>query len=130
MSSSSIGGYTMITVRGTPQPAGMVLADITRANVDGHAYQEQGYHAAPEFLTSIVDLTTAAGVKTEIEGYKALQATLVTIVDDLGNSWTNVAILSVRTSGGKYVACPVGGVNGGNYLLSAQWQVQHTEVPA
>jgi len=127
---SSIGGYTMITVKNNPAPAGMLLADITRPNVDGHAYQEQGYHAPVVYLTSIVDLADAAEVQTEIEGYAALQGTLITVVDDLGNSWTNVAVLSVRSDGGRYVACPVGGIYAGNYIVTAYWQMQHTEVPA
>ena len=123
----SIGGYTMITIKGVPTPPATMVAEITRPNVDGHAYVAQGSRAPVELLSSRVDLVSAAAAGNEIVAYRALCSTLVTYVDDVGNTWTNVMVLSVRASY-KYVATPVGGVNGGNYLVSAQWQVQHTGI--
>jgi hypothetical protein len=127
---ATIGGRSVITVKGAPAPVGTVVADVSRPGVTGHAFQELGARAEPVVMESVIDCTDNAALKAEILEYVALQGTLVTVVDDLGNTWTNVMVLRVRTGQGKYVASAVGGVNGGNYLLRATWEMIFTELVA
>ncbi len=125
---SSIGGRTVLDMTGTLEPAtGEGLQDISRPGVDGTAYRKTGKRASRSQITTLVDLGSSGGVDSEIAAYKALQGTLVTVVDAAGISWTNVAVLRVNVLPYKHTIQAVGGVNGGSYLLRCQWVVQMTE---
>jgi hypothetical protein len=103
------------------------LQIITRAGVDGTAYRKTGKRAAPSQITTIVDLGSDAAVKSELAAYKALQGTLVTVVTESSGTYTNVAVLAVREVSVRQVLTPVGGVSGGDHLLTCQWVLQMTE---
>lgn len=126
---ATIGGHTFITLRGSINPLGTDVIDITRPGVDGHAFMDIGKHAGRSQMQSIVDLTTAGAAKTVILAYKSLKGTLVSVVDDTGETYTNVLVVEVITTNPKFVATPVGGITGGNYILRANWVLQHTDVP-
>lgn len=124
---ASIGGRTVLRLKGIIEPAtGEKLQDITRPGVDGVAYRKVGKRASRTQLTTIVDLASG-NVETEIDEYKALEGTLVTIVDEAGITWSNVAVLMVRPLPIRRVASSVGGINGGTRILTCQWVVQATE---
>ena len=125
---ASLGGRTVLRLTGNLEPAtGERLQDITRAGVDGVAYRKVGKRASRTQVTTLVDLGSDAAVKSELEAYKALQGTLVTVVTENGGSYTNVAVLNVTSLPVQKTISAVGGVNGGNYLLRCQWVVQMTE---
>jgi len=126
---SSIGGRSVLSIDGDFDLAtGEQLEDITRANVDGISYRKLGKRGHPFQLISLVDVATAGAAKAELEAYKALQGTLVTVVDDTGASVSQLAVLSVRRAGPvRRVVNPVGGVNGGSYLLAARWDLEPTD---
>jgi len=125
---ASIGGRTVLRLTGNLEPGtGERLQDITRAGVDGVAYRKVGKGAGRTQITTLVDLGSSSAVNSEIEAYKALQGTLVTIVTENGGSYTNVAVLNVTSLPVQKTISAVGGVNGGTHLLRCQWVVQMTE---
>ena len=125
---ASIGGNSVISLRGQIDSGeGERLENITRAHVDGVAFRKVGKRGAPFAMTSLVDCASASAAKSTFGTYKALEGTLTTVVDDAGNSWSNVAVLNVRRNSIRQVYTPVGGVAGGGWLLSCQWVFVPTE---
>jgi hypothetical protein len=127
---ASVDGNSVISLKiwGLDTGAGENLQEITRPHVDGIAYRKVGKRGRTFQGESIVDVASAASAKTTFETYKATQGSLVTVVDDAGNSWTNVAVLAVRRAGNpKRTYTPVGGEAGGGWLLRARWVFQMTE---
>lgn len=122
---ASIGGLSVITLRGGINPGtGEQLQDITRPGVDGIAYRKVGKRGRPFTMESVVDVANAAAVTTAIANYKALQGTLVTVVENNGQTWTNVAVLNVRPAEPQKVLTAT---TGSDYLLRATWTLQMTE---
>jgi hypothetical protein len=113
---------------GLPEPGGMNLDEITRANADGVALREIGKRGGPVELVSFVDVAANA-VQSTIESYHALRGTLVSIVDEFNNTWSNVAVLKVSVSQAKKVGTVIGGINSGTVILEARWTVQSTAIP-
>jgi len=135
MASPSIGGNNMLDLTGAVVPAtGQTVEDITRAGVDGTAYRQIGKRGPPFTMTSLVDVQTTAAAATLDGTYKALQGTLVTVVDCVGNSWSNVAVLDVSPIRIQAVTCATAGKSGANpgCLVSATWTLQctNTSTPA
>ena len=126
MSNPSIGSYDFITLKYGNAPLGENVEEITRPGVDGIAYRKTGKRAVPFYMTGITTETSKGAVKTLVENYKKLQGTLVTVVDDIGNSWTNVMVLQMDYLGTKKVVSPVGG---GDYVVRSRFSLQDTEVP-
>lgn len=126
---ASIGGSSFITLRGSINPTGTDVIEITRPGVDGHAFMDMGKHAGKSQMQSIADVSNASGAKAAILAYKALKGTLITVTDDTGQQYTNVLVQEVIATNPKNVKTPVGGLVGGSYLLSANWVLQHTNVP-
>ena len=125
---SSIDGNTVISIRGQIESGdGERVEEITRAHVDGIAFRKIGKRGAPFSMTSLVDVGSAATAKSTYTTYKATEGSLVTLVDDAGNSWANVMVLSVRRGGVKRTYTPVGGISGGGWLLSCQWVFRMTD---
>ena len=126
---ASIGGFNFIRLRGGIHPVAEVPQEITRPNVDGHAFRRFGKRGMSSLWESVVDLTQA-NVSTTIAGYRALQGTLVTLVDEAGDSYTNVMVRSVRIGSVFAVTKAVGGLASGSnrYMLMATWEIQPTEV--
>jgi len=125
---SSIGGKTVLFVQGTLDTPGMVTEPLTRPGVDGVAFREQGSRSKPTEMVSIVDVDDAAGVVAEIAAYKALQGTLVTVVDDRGSTTANVMVIEVQPVGARAIGPSVGGVStSAGLLLTCRWTLQTTE---
>lgn len=126
---ASIGGRSVISVGGAMNlGTGENLEHITRPHVDGVAYRKVGKRGKPFNLQTVVDLGSGVACKTELEVYKDLQGTLVTVQDDVGVQFTNLAVLEVQRVSVVQVISPVGGVNGGNHLLRCAWTLQPTDV--
>ena len=125
---ASIGGRSVLRLTGNLEPAtGERLQDITRAGVDGVAYRKVGKRAGRTQVTTLVDLGSSSAVNSEMEAYKALQGTLVTVVTESGGTYSNVAVLSVVQLPVQRTLSAVGGINGGTHLLRCQWVLQMTE---
>ena len=125
----SIGSFNFIRLRGGPNPTAEVPQEITRPNLDGHAYRKFGKRGARDLYTSTVDVATGS-IKTTIDGYRALQGTLVTLTDEAGSVYNNVMVIAVNVASPFIVHNCVGGEASGNdrYVLQARWELQHTEV--
>ena len=125
---SSIGGIDVLTITGGIVPGtGENLQDITRPRVDGVGLRKLGKKGRPFSVTTFADMDTAAETKTVMESYKAKQGTLVTVVDDMGQSFTNVAVLDVTPNPPTRGLTASGGLTAGEYVLSCVWLLHLTE---
>ena len=128
MAHPSIGGIDVLTFNGGVVPGtGENLQDITRINVDGVGLRKTGKKGKPFTLNSIADMDTAAETKSVAASYKALQGTLVTLVDDFQQSFTNVAVLDVTPGKPSRGRTASGGLTAGEYILPCTWLLQLTE---
>ena len=118
----------MIFLRGSIDLQGTMLEDISRKAVSGVAFRDDGKKADETDLTGVVDVTTPTAAKAMVATMKALQGTLVTIVESTGQQYTNVAVKKVISPIWKFAGTPSGGINGGEYLVSATFRVQMTEI--
>jgi len=125
---ATIGGYYMISLSHRPQPMGETVREITRPEADGQAYAKQGLRAEATLAYAATDCASAAAARTEMAAYAAMRGALVTVVDDLGESYTNVLVVDVRERGRKVVCTAVGGVRAGTVLLLTDWVLQATGV--
>ena len=96
MANPTIGGYEMISIQGRPAHLGESVEEITRPGADGHAWKYQGLRSEQRQLTTVSDFASAGAARAEMAGYAALKGQLVTIVDDFGQTYTDVMILDVR----------------------------------
>ena len=131
MALPQIGAYTFNALSGGFQVAGQSVQDITRPNVDGHAFRFFGKRAFQGVFTSHADVASSAAAKTEIENYQALRGTLVTVIDGIGRTWTNVIVRGVRERRAFRVINSAGGLGSGGerWVVIADWQLHSTEVP-
>ena len=136
MPQAKVGDYEFLTLRGSPDPMGQTSASIRRPNVDGKAFHLMGKNSPPcafycERDIGCSDDDSPTEVKTFITNIKALEGTLVAVVDDLGNSWSNLFLVSFTPLAVERKAMAVGGVSGGgNFLLRGQLVFEVTEVPS
>ena len=121
----NIGVFNFVTLKGGVHPPGQTLGEITRPRVDGEAYRRSGIRGNTFTLTSQVDVDSEVEAKAEIEGYKAIQATLQTVVDSSGQTWTNVVIVRVDPQSRKKIEGAVGGLSTlKGYFVTAQWTLK------
>ena len=124
-----IGSYNFIKLSGGINPGtGEQVEEITRAGVDGVAFRKIGKRGFAFEMRSVVDVADAAAAQTLVGNYKALQGSIVNIVDDTGRTWNNYIVLRVRPIQARPVTSATGGlVNDPEYLVSASWIMQATE---
>lgn len=126
MAHPSIGGKNFLTARGTwPTDPKESLGAITRPRVDGVAFEKLGLHADPVTIVTEADVADADGT---MDDYIALQGTLVTVSDSDGASYASVAVLKVTKVNAKKVISSQGGLAAGDWILTAQWVLQATDV--
>lgn len=126
MSHPSIGGIDFLTARGSwPTDPKEALGNITRARVNGVAFEKLGLHADPVQIVTEADVDDA---DSTMASYLALQGTLVTVEDADGASYANVAVLKVTKILAKKVLSPQGGLTAGDWMLTAHWLLQATAV--
>ncbi|MBL4701957.1 MAG: hypothetical protein JKX85_11935 [Phycisphaeraceae bacterium] len=121
--------FVLDRLHGTPQPSGDTLGTINRVGVDGVALRLQA--AKPGFAVweSKTAVTTTAKVKTTLEAYKALQGQIVEIIDEFGNSWTNVAVVRVAQTQAKAIGKSTGfAVADPVAIVQCTWQFQFTQL--
>ena len=128
MPTSKIGDYEFITIGGSLQGTAESLQEITRPGVDGHAYRKAGKRGRVSELNPVVDVASAADAAALVVNVLALVAAdPLTIYDDQGQSLSNVKVVSADHLRTQTVATPVGGVNGGDHLVSFRVMVQATQ---
>jgi len=127
MASGAISGYSFVTFTGELVPSGgITLEEITRPGVVGVAYRQVGKRGDPFTVQTLVDVASAASAQTLIRGYKALQGTVVPVIDGIGNAWPYVLVMGVRPNQPKYAAAMQGGLSGSwtGYLIECTWTLQ------
>lgn len=127
---ASIGGITVTTWRGSLDPTGQTVEEITRPGVSGHAYATRGKRAMEGLVRTIIDVTSAAAIETTRAAVKALQGTSVTVIDGVGNTINNVVVEQVRIISTRAVASAVGGINGtaATHIMEVEWQLKRTAI--
>lgn len=126
--SRTIGGNSVITMRGAAQPLVERMRGITRPGVDGSAYKKLGQRAEPFELYTMSGVTSVANARTLIETtYAALVGTLVTLVDDHNTTWNNVAVLAITSARVKKLSTIAGGTGSMTHAVFVRWEMQLTE---
>lgn len=121
---ASIGGKEFLTWQGPKLVTGsMQVSEITRDGFSGHAFNELGVRAFPVSVTTSVDTDDAETLGNQ---YLDLQGTFVTVVNVDGESVSNVMVVAVRIVRTKKVLSPVGGLTAGDWIITAQWELQAT----
>lgn len=119
---ATIGGQTVFTMRGPrPKPQTQSYLDVTRPNVDGHELVEIGLRADRTTLTCEVDTNSPSSLTTTMQ---AMEGTTVTIVTPENISITDVLVYSVKLTESRRFVAAVGGVNGGVWMLTYQFEIQ------
>ena len=96
MANASIGAYSFPRMEGEPPLAGVISQRKPRAGVDGSAYVDVGYTSPVAELTTWTYCASAAAVATAKINGKALQGSVVTIMDHHGTYWYNIFIEEVQ----------------------------------
>ncbi len=122
---STIGGYTVLTLTG-PQivPTAETVEDISRAAQDGHAYRTMGKRAPAVQVRTFMDFATATSAQTIVASYRALQGTLITVVDDHSVTTTSVMVEAVENIQIRRVAKSAGGTANATQTVTALWTLR------
>ena len=125
----SIGGNSVLTLRGEFQTLAQTLEPITRPNIDGVAYRVVGQRGGPFRMLSIVDVDDDAAAEALADTYKALIGTLVTVLDDHGQTHTNIVVLDSRILRKQPVKQAGGGLSTSQgYLVTTVWTLEESNV--
>lgn len=122
----TFGGTTVLSIRWARTGEGEQLVDITRNGVDGVAFQKTGERSEPSQATIIVDCDSGIDADSTFNTIKAMQGTLITIVDDFGATTNYVAVTNVRKADQHTVLTAVGGVTAGSVLLTINATLRET----
>jgi hypothetical protein len=124
MATPSIGGYQFIEFQGElPIPRRMTVDEITRPNIDGHAFVQVGQRANKVSIRTTVDTADPTSLANS---HSSLQASLVTVVCPDGTSLSNVLVERYRKLDAKFCVSVVGGLAGGSWILTSEWTLQPT----
>jgi hypothetical protein len=103
--------YAFLSLRGQVQRPGQTLVELSRPGVDGQAYRREGRRSSIFEMIGTVDVDSAAAAATLLSNLQTLREDLVTVKDDLAQTFTAVAVLEVsQIEQGKIAAC-VGGLS-------------------
>src|SRR6185437_4330345 len=114
----SIGDTFFIRLEGDIDPPGMQTTDITRPGVDGRAFRQDAYRGNPFDLQGIVDTDDPTDL---LNAYGSMKGSIVTIQHG-GGTYTNYLVIDAKPDGARqYVANPIGGINGGHWIVKSVW---------
>ena len=123
-----IGTLEFIRLDWSRQPQGEAVRRIERPGGDGVAYQSLGKRSRPTRAIAVVDVTDAAAVDTLVQAANTYRGSLQTVVEDDGTSTDDVMVLNVTKLEARFVLTPVGGINGGNWIVRLEFVLQETVV--
>lgn len=121
---SSIGGNTVFSISGQVPLSGYIVEDLLRKGVAGKEYRRIYFAGGEERLISITLISGVSYINDMKVAYKALQSNLVTIVDDYGDTWTNIMVKDVRVAEVKPVVNST--VSGVTHVAITEWTVEPT----
>lgn len=111
---ASINTIPFVTLKGQVQRAGLVVEDVTRPGVDGHAYRELARMGKPFEMIGMRDCLTFTTANAVYDALLLMQGTLVPVTDDYGAVFTGVMLLEVEKLELRPIRTPVGGVEAGS----------------
>ncbi len=124
---ASIGGSTVTVFQGRLISAiRRTRMDDGAAGVDGAIVVRSSWKTQPCRIHTEVEVSgTISTARTLIDAYRAMMTgtSLITVVDSMGESWTNVAVLGV-------VAVPSATFTAGVFRVSADWDLLPVAVTA
>lgn len=94
--SDGVTDFDFLLLNGSPDPISESVDEITRPNVDSHAFRRQGKRGQRYQLFSRTDVDDEPAVKTQLEAYKAFVSKIVTVTDSINNVRDNVIVLGVQ----------------------------------
>lgn len=122
MPTSSIGGYTFVSMTPQPQTKGMRLQPETKPGVSGTGFWALGVHGQEYQLTTVaVGATFAAAVAAEALYRALIQAGPVAVV--YGGQTIGYAIVMDVTCNAERVLGAFGGSSVGYAIATAQWRL-------
>ena len=95
---SSIGPYSVFSIRDPLPRAHLVMEDITRPGVAGKAFQVTGLHGSAqtiEVFSPIGSVNVGLVANGLMTAFTNLEGSVVTIVDDFGQSRGNFMVKAV-----------------------------------
>ena len=123
---SSIGSATFATLNldgaGAASTA-QAVESTHRAGINGNDFRLAGKVSGPARYISTTDFAGASNLNSAKVQYDGLVGSQVTLTDMLGNTFS-VIVLGVDSVEELKTAITAGGVNAGNYILRARWEVQ------
>lgn len=120
----SIGGYSFRSMDGfPPNLAGYIHSDVTRPGVMGVALTPTGRRGQPFSATTLTACSDVYNVGAAMTTYAAMKGSIVTAVDDFGNSWANLIVRDVQRVRAFYA--PVSTDPFYPYNLICVWTLEH-----
>jgi hypothetical protein len=96
---ASIGGLTVDTFEGELSQSEPEERLYKQAGVAGYGTVYGAYRTAgPDIVVTRVRQTTLGNAQTIEAAHRTLNKTMVTVVDPLGRTWTNVEVIGCKTS--------------------------------
>lgn len=107
---ATIGALTLDLLSAVYEPTGETVEEITRPGVSGHAFLRLGARGRPYALRGTLFVATAADADTFRAACLALQGTLVSVVDDAGETHAGQMCLVARPGRLRAVSSALGTV--------------------
>jgi hypothetical protein len=126
-----IGPYQVVTIQGPVDYASYVVSELPpRPGVFGVAFRgPDGFRSKPVTVRSFVDLPTPLALSAYMKGYKSLQGSIVTVIDDFGEVRPNIIVREVNESRRQKALVSAGGLTpGGTCLLWVDWTLQDISI--
>jgi hypothetical protein len=105
------GTFPFISISGEFKRSGQTLEDITRKGTDGQAFRLTGQRGEMFDVEATVDLTDYPTAQSLWDSLIALRGSIVTIVDDFGQSFDQIIVHNVGRPKQRPGLSAVGGVN-------------------
>jgi hypothetical protein len=120
----SFAGNNFISLRGHRDPGDMQIEDVSRPGVNGAEFRQVQKRGEPFEMEGVVDCTSLANAVALFKTIHALRGTIVSIVDDYGDTFNAVVHEVVRLRV-KALAKAAGGVSGNpQALLALRFRLQ------
>jgi predicted anti-sigma-YlaC factor YlaD len=122
---AGIGSYTfsVLTRRVPANPLTLIIETVNREGQSRPTYRRRGLGPSLAMYESLERFSSAANLKTGLLGYKALEGTVQTLTDALGNTYS-VIVKDVTPLSDTLAEAVASTVGSGNYLLRARWEVE------
>lgn len=123
--SGSIGSFNFSFLDGEPPSKHIEITDISAAGEDGNATLNRGQRADVVRLIGRTFSSTAGAIKTNITNYKNAVGDIVSYTDDIGNTYTNMEIINVRTIPGPGNTGRIElSTTGQDWMHTTEWHLQ------